>query len=168
MRLMMNGLPGPLPIPLGAMLGWHVFVVTLDVVLFLLTEAMWIVSAVVCMCLCVCICVWLKMMETELQKGSKASLNYAKATLYTQLWQVDAHTSEINYKTNIMQSKIRILKNDVGQWVLSYSQRSWQELNYNCLWPLLQYHNDSYMVWGFKMLAGEWVAWVLVQFWVLI
>ncbi len=40
MRLMMNGLPGPVPIPLEASLGCHVCVITLDVILFPLTEAM--------------------------------------------------------------------------------------------------------------------------------
>lgn len=50
MRLMMNGLPGSVPIPLGAALGCHVCVITLDVILFPLTEAMWILTTVVCLC----------------------------------------------------------------------------------------------------------------------
>lgn len=51
-RLMMDGLPGPVPIPLGAALGCHVCVIALDVRLFPLTEAMWILTAVVCVCVC--------------------------------------------------------------------------------------------------------------------
>lgn len=118
MRLMMNGLPGPVPIPLGAALGCHVCVITLDVILFPLTEAMWILTTVVCLCVFVSGTQNYVMSNWEKKMTKKeTSWDCAKATPYThaQILHVDAVTSEI------INGDV-----DVGQRRFSYSQRSWQ------------------------------------------
>lgn len=120
MRLMMNGLPGPVPIPLGAALGCHVCVITLDVILFPLTEAMWIFTAVACLCVCLClgVCAWTqndgscylsngaKKWQTEGRNRNRKQdklILYKSNSVYTMNFDTDAATSEItNYEKNIL------------------------------------------------------------------
>lgn len=176
MRLMVNDLPGPVPIHLWAAFGWHVYVIMLDVILFPLNEAMWIVPAVVCLCLCVH---GLKMMEDNVfetekktQDSIRKRLNSAKKPQWTHLWPMGAVTSEINYESNILHrtdalwrmmlvSKCCLIPREVGRNKTIMVTAAHSDL-------LLQYHNDTYMACGFKRLAGEGVAWVLLQIRVLI